>query len=73
MVRAKFKCIEKAELMTWYNCKAIPFRVKLTPVQGEPFGDATPSGSMDMLILNKVAADQFIVGKDYFVDFTPAE
>lgn len=30
-------------------------RVKLTGVQGEPFGLATPQASMDMLIVNRAA------------------
>jgi hypothetical protein len=71
MVRCRFKVIEKTELCTWYNCGDIPFKVKLSPVQGEPFGKATPSGSMEMLIINKEAADQLKVGNDYYVDFTP--
>lgn len=32
----------------------------------------TPSGEIFMLMVNPVAAEQFEVGKAYYVDFTPA-
>ena len=73
MIRGKFKVIEKAELCTWFNCGDIPHRIKLAPVMGEPFGNATPSGNIEMVIVNNDAAKQFKVGKEYFVDFTPVE
>lgn len=44
-------------------------RIKLAAVMGEPFGPATPQGSIEMLIVNGAAASQFHVGKDYFVTF----
>lgn len=34
-------------------------RVRLSPVQGEPFGTATPQGSIDMLIVNPEAGAIF--------------
>jgi len=34
-------------------------RVKLQPVQGEPFGSATPSGQLEMVIANPEAAAVF--------------
>jgi len=37
------------------------------------FGLATPSAQFAMLIQNRAAADQFEVGSDYYVDFTPAD
>ncbi len=34
-------------------------RVKFAPVQGEPFGTATPQGTLEMLIANSAAAKVF--------------
>jgi hypothetical protein len=52
--------------------------IRLVPVweQDGPnrqWSKATPSGELKMLITNPAAVDQFELGKDYFVDFTPAE
>ncbi len=35
-------------------------RVKMGAAQGEPFGPATPQGSIDMLIVNPEAAKVFL-------------
>lgn len=37
------------------------------------FGLATPSGQVAMLIQNRAAAEQFVVGQCYYVDFTPTD
>ncbi len=37
------------------------------------FGLATPSAQVAMLIQNRAAAAQFVVGQDYYVDFTPVD
>jgi hypothetical protein len=34
--------------------------IKLVPVQGEPFGPATPQGTIEMLIVNPGAAQMFL-------------
>jgi len=73
MIRCKFKVVEKTEIMPWFNCGAMPIKVKLSPVQGEPFGTATPSGSMEMLILNDEASKELKIGKEYFIDITEVE
>lgn len=49
-------------------------RVKLYPVQGGPFGDATPMGELTMTILNPEAIKLFSeaeIGQVYDVVFTP--
>lgn len=49
-------------------------RVKLYPVQGGPFGEATPGGSLEMVIVNPEAAKLFSearIGQEYDVVFTP--
>ena len=51
-------------------------RVKLYPVTGEPFGSATPSGELTMVIANPEAAKLFKeaeLGQEYDVLFTPAK
>lgn len=48
-------------------------RVKLYPVQGGPFGDATPSGELTMTILNPEAIKVFAeaeMGQEFDVTFT---
>lgn len=69
-VRAKFKCVEvlKGEAGD---------RVKLAPVVGESeenksFFKWTPSGQIEMGIMNPEASAQFIPGQEYYVDFTVA-
>ncbi|MGH2478513.1 MAG: hypothetical protein ACRDHW_02510 [Ktedonobacteraceae bacterium] len=51
-------------------------RVKLGAVQGEPFGSATPSGSLDMVIVNPAALKIFReakLGQEFDVLFSPVE
>jgi hypothetical protein len=40
--------------------------------ENEAFFQATPAGKMILEIATPEAAAQFEVGKDYYVDFTPA-
>lgn len=54
--------------------------VKLSPVygNGDPnhentkFWNASPSGSIELGTVNPGAWEQFEIGKEYYVDFTPA-
>lgn len=51
-------------------------RVKLSPVQGEPFGSATPGGSLEMVIANPAASAVFLgspIGQEFDVLFTPRQ
>lgn len=52
--------------------------LNLTPVHDEEgenrdFWDATPSGSIQLGVVNPAAWKHFEIGKEYFVDFTLAE
>lgn len=52
-------------------------RVVLHPVYGESpenkeFFSYTPSGEIQMYIKNKVAEEQFVVGYEFYIDFTKA-
>jgi hypothetical protein len=49
-------------------------RVKMYPVQGEPFGSATPGGELNMVLANPAAIKIFKeaeIGQEYDVIFTP--
>jgi hypothetical protein len=66
-VRAKFKCHSNANGI-----------VSLWPVmdgseENKAFWDATPGGQITLTITNPAAKEQFEVGQEYYVDFTPAE
>lgn len=52
--------------------------VSLQPVlqgseENRSFWNATPAGAISLTITNPDAAKQFVVGSDYYVDFTPSE
>jgi hypothetical protein len=66
-VRAKFKCDSKTDTS-----------ISLTPVYGDSeenkrFFAATPGGKIDLYVVNKAAVDQFGIGQEFYVDFTPAD
>lgn len=71
MVRAKFK-VDKIEP---YGDDGA--NVTLSPVytgspENEQFFRWTPCGEIRMGTINPAAAAQFTVGKEFYVDFTPA-
>lgn len=76
MVRAKFvvKEISRAK----YSAASKETQViKLSPVidgseENKKFYAFTPIGSIELATLNPEAGNQFELGKEYYVDFTPA-
>lgn len=40
--------------------------------EDQRFMKATPSGTIEMLVDNPAALEQFKIGESYYVDFTPA-
>jgi hypothetical protein len=67
-VRCKFHCAHKDEASGQIN---------FSPVysgsdENKAFFRATPSGSIVFQTVNPAAFHQFEVGKEYYVDFTPA-
>ena len=52
--------------------------LNFTPVSGDgnpenkKFWDATPSGSLQLGVVNPSAWKEFELGKEYYLDFTPA-
>lgn len=76
MVRAKFR-VESITSSKWGPQQEVR-TIKLVPVVGgseenKQFYAATPGGSIDLQCLNLKAAEQFDLGKEYYIDFTPAE
>ena len=72
-VRAKFKC----NTITIFEGDSREY--SFSPVYGSD-GSAnaqwskwTPNGSLKMTISNPECFDKFEVGKEYYLDFTPAE
>ena len=76
-VRAKFKVVEIARREGWSGHKEIT-NIKMHPVCGNsPENDAffasTPAGEISIGCANAKATEQFEIGKEYYVDFTPAQ
>lgn len=76
-VRAKFKCWSIQHNYS-HSPTASAAQITLTPVFGNEgenasWSQATPSGKIEMLITNPAAIAAFELGKDYYIDFTPAE
>lgn len=76
-VHTRFFLTEDARVSYWtsdgYKDAA---RFKLVAVKGEPFGPATPQGTIDMLIVNPEALALFrgmALGQEFDVLFTPVE
>lgn len=70
-VRAKFRCNE-------VKLSEHGAEVTLRPVVGNSdenarFYKATPGGQIQLSTINEQAAAQFKPGRDYYVDFTPAD
>lgn len=83
-VRAKFQLIKTTQTMHSvrdaegkYNTvplTSMAFQVVHgnTP-ENEKFFASTPSGTIELGVINPEAAQQFELGKEYYIDFTPAE
>lgn len=70
-VRAKFRCNE-------VKLSEHGAEVTLRPVVGNSdenarFYKATPGGQIQLSTINEQAASQFKPGRDYYIDFTPAD
>lgn len=76
-VRAKFKVHSITQQEHWDKSKGPLHTVKLQPVtsnspENAEFYAATPSGQIELSTLNEAAGKQFELGKEYYIDFTPA-
>lgn len=73
-IRAKFTVTAKEQVV--YNGNDVQTIVKMMAVYGnspenKEFFKYTPSGNINVGVLPEKIADQFILGKDYYVDFIP--
>jgi hypothetical protein len=74
MVRAKFTCTDKVQNNDNGEIEKIRFEaVTCGSKENEQFFKYTPYGKLDMNTINKAAADQFEVGKQYYIDISPAD
>ncbi len=79
-VRAKFYVSEvKKSKNNWGGADGeLLTTIKLSPVSGgseenKQFFRWTPAGSIDLGTVNPAVVDQFHIGDEFYVDFTPAE
>ena len=73
-VRAKFTCIQVTKYKSGWGDYPFHFNYKFMAVssgseENKAFFAATPSGSVE---LSALKSDMFEVGKEYYLDFTPA-
>ncbi len=71
MTRCKFTCIEKTGNEWGSHIKMIP--VYSASEENKKFFEATPSGMIELGVVNPEAAKQFEQGKEYYIDISPAE
>lgn len=50
-----------------------PLHLRSVAEGDQSFAKATPSGFVEMTVDNPVVASQLVIGKAYYVDFTPIE
>ena len=77
MVRAKMKCSSAAKQEEFGGDTVVRLDAVYSSdpnSENKSFSDYTPSASVIMTISKgKPAADQFVVGAEYYVDFTKVE
>ncbi len=78
MTRAKFSVLSVTRSANYHRGSTGDlFTVKLNPVcdgseENRAFYDATPAGSIELSVINPVTAAPFEIGREFYVDFTPA-
>lgn len=71
MVRAKFTVTLKTQTVEGWKIE-LQAVTRTTP-ENEAFFKYTPMGKLEMALLKGETAELFEVGKEYYIDFTPAE
>lgn len=78
-VRAKFYVSEVKQSRNYYggNDSGLITTIKLQPVTGnseenKAFFRWTPAGSIDLGTVNPAVVEQFHIGDEFYIDFTPA-
>lgn len=75
-VRAKFKVQSITHRKHWQG-DGLVGEVTLSPVtngsdENKAFYAATPGGEIKLSTINEDALKQFVIGQEFYVDFTPA-
>ena len=70
-VRAKFKVMSVTESEGGLKSARLHPVTSGSPENSE-FYKWTPGGSIDLSTMNPAAADQFVPGREFYVDFIPA-
>lgn len=75
-IRAKFRVQSVTRQAGWGGAKECNI-IKLHPVtsgseENKSFYASTPSGQIEMGVVHKEVSDQFDIGQEFYVDFTPA-
>ena len=79
-IKAKFRCVEKMSRSSASPYDANPSAVgsehvvlqALTGEENKEWSKWTPSGRLEMEINNPAAVEQLQVGKDYYLEISPA-
>ncbi len=73
-VRGKFKLVESTQVDYNADVRRLKFQAVCNDGTEEnaKFHKYTPSGEVSMTVDNPAASEQFEIGKQYYVDFTPA-
>ena len=71
-VRAKVQCESKSGNEVSFHTVYETDETKNADAENVRFTEATPWGNIRLGINNKAALEQFSVGEQYYVDFTPA-
>ncbi|MDP9350386.1 MAG: hypothetical protein M3P51_02420 [Chloroflexota bacterium] len=72
-VRAKFQVIGVSHVGGTQQVTAIPVYSPDPEHENKKFWDATPSGRLELYIQNPAAFGTFQQGREYYLDFTPAD
>lgn len=74
MVRAKFRVETITKTATSPDGAIIELKAVCADEvpENQRFHKWTPSGSLHMTVNNPAAVEQFVLGQEYYVDFTPA-
>lgn len=68
-VRAKFYVAEKTQTTSGDR---VVLQAVCRGEENKQWSKYTPSGRIELSVLNEVAVEQFVVGDEMYVDFTPA-
>ena len=71
MVRCKVTCSYKQPVSEGVHVHLVP--VTSGSDENKEFFRYTPGGQFSFYTVNQAAADKFEVGKQYYLDFTPAD